>query len=277
MSPGRGAVQRAGCGRVGSARAYCGHVPGALPPVSRRTPLVGVTTYAGTASWGPWDRAAAVVPATYVEAVAVTGARPVLLPPSRAADVASDGAADVVDALDALVLVGGGDVDPSAYGRPAHRETSGVDPVRDASERALLAAALAADLPVLAVCRGLQLLNVHLGGTLFQHLPDIVGHHGHQPASGRFSDVEVVTVPGSRMAELLGGKATVACSHHQSVERVGKGLVVTARSSEPVAAAVEAVVEAVELPGHRFVVGVQWHPEENGDRRLFDALVAAVR
>jgi len=223
--------------------------------------LVGITTYYQEAAWGPWARRAAIVPATYVELVAGSGAQPVLLPPC--------GGVDVVGALDALVLVGGGDVDPAAYGRPAHPATTGVDPARDTAELALLAAALDADLPVLAVCRGHQLLNVALGGTLFQHLPQVVGDEGHQPGPGRFAPMEVVTEPGSAIAAVLGERVAVACSHHQAVDAVGEGLVVSARSAD-------GVIEAVELPGRRFTVGVQWHPEETGDRRLVDALLGAV-
>jgi gamma-glutamyl-gamma-aminobutyrate hydrolase PuuD len=239
--------------------------------------LVGVTTYYADAAWGPWHREAAVVPTPYFELVAATGARPVLLPPCRSAPGGPGaGAPEVAAALDALVLVGGGDLDPAAYGAAPHPAVAGVQAARDRSEAALLAAALAADLPVLAICRGLQLLNVHLGGTLCQHLPDLLGHDGHQPAPGRFADVDVVTVAGTATAAVLGGRTTVRCSHHQGVDRLGAGLAVTARSVEPPGAG-EGVVEAVELAGRRFVLGVQWHPEESCDRRLFDALVAAAR
>jgi len=234
------------------------------------TPVVGVTTYRQQAVWGPWDRLAAVLPATYLERVAAAGARPVLLPPCAANGGGADAASAVVDAIDALVLVGGGDVDPARYGQPTHPATSAVDPVRDADELAVLRAALAADLPVLAICRGMQLLNVQLGGTLVQHVPDVVGHDGHQPARGCFADVEVTTEPGSVVAEILGETATVRCSHHQAVDRLGDGLVVSARSADGLA-------EAVELPVARFVVGVQWHPEEVPDLRLFEAVASAAR
>ncbi len=238
------------------------------------TPLVGVTTYYTEAAWGPWRRPASVTPASYFELVAAAGARAVLVPPQRRSPAGPGaGAAATVGALDALVLVGGGDLDPATYGGPEHPDLGGVDPTRDESETALLAAALEADLPVLAICRGLQVLNVHLGGSLVAHLPDALGHRGHQPDAGEFSDVDVVTVPGTRTAAILGDKVTVRCSHHQAIDRLAPGLAVTARSVEPAEA--EGVIEAVELAGRRFVLGVQWHPEEADDGRLFDALAAA--
>ncbi len=240
------------------------------------TPLVGVTTYYAEAAWGPWRRPAAVVPAPYFELVAEAGGRPLLLAPQRLAPGGPGaGARAVLEVLDALVRVGGGDLDPAAYGGVEDRELGGVDPVRDESERALLACALDRDLPVLAICRGLQLLNVHLGGSLLAHLPDLVGHRGHQPAPGEFADVDVVTVPGTRTAAIVGDKDTVRCSHHQAIDRLAPGLVVAARSVEPAEA--EGVIEAVELARAHFVVAVQWHPEESGDRRLFDALVDEAR
>ena len=191
-----------------------------------------------------------------------------LLPPCRTG-APGDGADGVAAALDALVLVGGGDIDPASYGQAAHPATAGVDVARDGWERALLAAALERHQPVLAICRGLQLLNVHLGGTLLQHLPDSGSSTSHQPAPGCFTEVKVAAEPGSRVAAALGRSFTVACSHHQSVDRLGRGLAVTARWLG------DNVVEAVELPDVPFTVGVQWHPEETGDATLFDAVVAA--
>ncbi len=242
-------------------------------------PLVGLTTYRTEARWGPWHTDAALLPTAYVDLVAAAGCRPLLLPPCGDDPVrAAAGAAESVAALDALVLVGGGDVDPATYGAPDHPAIDGTDPVRDASELALLRAALDADLPLLTICRGLQLLNVALGGTLCPHLPDVLGHQGHRPAAGTFGRVEVVTVPGSRTAGLWGPRTEVSCSHHQAVDILGEGLVVTARSVEPPCSTVpDGVVEAVEMPGGPFVLGVQWHPEESGDRRPFDALAGALR
>jgi gamma-glutamyl-gamma-aminobutyrate hydrolase PuuD len=237
--------------------------------VARRVvPIVGVTTYRQQASWGPWDRPAAVLAVAYADCVAAAGGRPVLLPPcvGPGGDVAS--APGVVDALDALVLVGGGDIDPARYGQAPHRCAAGIDPARDRAELDLLIHALAADLPLLAICRGMQLVNVHLGGSLVQHLPDVTGSDAHQPAQGCFSAVDVVTEPGSVLSKVMGDTATVRCSHHQAVDRVGDGLVVSARATD-------GVVEALEIPGARFTVGVQWHPEEEADLRLFEALVSA--
>jgi putative glutamine amidotransferase len=232
-----------------------------------RAPIVGVTTYRQQASWGVWDRLAAVLPASYVDTVAAAGGSPVLLPPHDS-PTAAVGASSIVARLDALVLVGGGDVDPGRYGQEPHPATSGVDPRRDASELDLLGAALDAELPVLAICRGMQVLNVFLGGTLVQHLPDVVGHDGHRPAQGCFAEIAVVTEAGSMVAKIWGERATVRCSHHQAIDVMGRGLVATARSPD-------GLIEAVELPEARFVVGVQWHPEEDLDGRPFRALLDA--
>jgi putative glutamine amidotransferase len=230
--------------------------------------LIGLTTYSQRASWGPWDTTAALVPDTYVRSVASVGGCPVLLPPTDHRDPVAAAVA-AIGALDALVLVGGGDLDPGSYGADPHPETAGVDRRRDASELALLDVALSAGKPVLAICRGMQLLNVHLGGTLVQHLPDVVGTTAHRPDAGCFSDVEIRTEPGSITAGILGESAVVRCSHHQAVEALGAGLRVGAT-------AIDGVVEALELPGASFVLGVQWHPEEELDLRLFGALVDAL-
>jgi putative glutamine amidotransferase len=239
--------------------------------VTPSTPLIGLTTYVADARWGSWERRAAVLPASYFELVAAAGGRPLLLPPATTAPDGPGVAADeVVAVLDGLVLTGGGDVDPLAYGEEPAPEVGGVDVARDESERALLAAALRIDLPVLAICRGCQVLNVELGGTLHQHLPDVVGHSEHRSAPYVFGDVEVATVPGSVTAEVFGVAPVVRCSHHQAIRDLGRGLLATASTTD-------GVVEAVELPSARFVLGVQWHPEEGGDQRPFDALVAAAR
>ncbi|HEX4127326.1 MAG TPA: gamma-glutamyl-gamma-aminobutyrate hydrolase family protein [Acidimicrobiales bacterium] len=234
-------------------------------------PLVGVSTYVADVAWATWERRAAVLPESYFELVAAAGGRPLLIPPPSTAPGGPEaGAAEVIAVLDGLVLTGGGDVDPAAYGEEPDPEVGGVDPDRDASERALLAAALHADLPVLAICRGCQVLNVSLGGTLHQHLPDVVGNLQHRKKPMVFEDVDVATVPGTRAAGVFGPSTTVRCSHHQAINDLGRDLVVTARAGD-------GVVEAVELPSARFVLAVQWHPEEAMDQRPFDALVGAAR
>jgi gamma-glutamyl-gamma-aminobutyrate hydrolase PuuD len=246
---------------------YSGQVVSPSPSV----PLIGLSTYVAEARWGAWERPAALLPESYFELVAAAGGRPLLLPPPRTAPGGpGQGAEEVIAVLDGLVLTGGGDVDPLAYDEEAAPEVAGVNVNRDASERALLRAALQADLPVLAICRGCQVLNVELGGTLHQHLPDVIGHTDHRTAPYVFGEVEIDTEPGTLVAGVFGGRPTVRCSHHQAIRELGHGLVPTARTHD-------GVVEAVEMPGTRFVLAVQWHPEESHDQRPFDALVRAAR
>jgi putative glutamine amidotransferase len=177
-------------------------------------------------------------------------------------------AAGAIRAVDGLVLSGGADIDPARYGEPPHPRTA-TSPGRDAWELALLHAALAAGRPVLAICRGMQLLNVACGGTLHQHLPETVGHDGHCPQPGTFGRTEVRIAPAGRLTGILGARLTVSCHHHQAIHRLGTGLV-------PTGWATDGTIEAIEHPGHSFVLGVQWHPEEDtADRRLFAALVHA--
>ena len=226
-------------------------------------PLIGLTTYRERAQMLVWDTEFALLHNAYVDSVARAGGIPVLLPPQE------HGAEEVIGRLDALVLTGGSDVTPEHYRQPAHPRTAIVRPWRDQWELRLLERALAADLPVLGVCRGAQLLNVALGGTLDQHVPDRLGHQGHCPAPGVFGQTQVTLRPGSTLAEVLGPQARVACYHHQALREVARGLEVTGTSDD-------GTVEAVELAGRRFVIGVQWHPEQNGeDVRLFKALAAA--
>lgn len=190
-----------------------------------------------------------------------------MLPPTQGAGAGPGSAASLAERLDALVLVGGADVDPSRYGSPHDEATGELHPWRDDNELALLGSFLDLRRPVLGICRGTQVLNTFLGGTLHQHLPDLTGSKDHQPKPGEFGEVRVKTEPGSKVAAAMGESFSVACSHHQAIDELGTDLVVTARSDD-------GVVEAVEL-GTGFVVGVQWHPEQKDDTRLFRALVEA--
>jgi gamma-glutamyl-gamma-aminobutyrate hydrolase PuuD len=234
-----------------------------------RPPRIGLPTYVERARWGPWDRPAALLPHAYVTAVVGAGGLPVLLPPADVPSPATAAAA-ALDGLDGLVLTGGADVDPAVYGADVALETTGLRPDRDAWERALLAEALERDLPVLAICRGLQLLDVSLGGTLHQHVPDVVGHAGHRPEPGTYGSTDVQVRPGTHLAVIVGDSVQVPCHHHQSIDRLGTGLTVAATAPD-------GVIEAVEAPDRGFVLGVQWHPEDGDDPRLFDALVAAAQ
>ena len=229
-----------------------------------RRPRIGVTTSLSDASWGIWKRRVALVPEVYLDAVARSGGLPVLLPP-----VGSD--PDVLDVLDGLLLIGGVDVEPAFYGEHPHPTVVETQPALDAHEAALFGAALDRGVAVLGVCRGAQLMAAALGGTLHQHLPDVLGHDGHRPDLAVFGTTGVITKPGSLVAEIIGEEATVPCYHHQGLRSVETPL-------EPTAWADDGLVEAVELPGTGWVLGVQWHPEENpDDLRLFAAHVEAAR
>jgi putative glutamine amidotransferase len=223
-------------------------------------PVVGITTYVTPAKWGNWDVEAALVPAAYVDAIERAGGRPLLIPPSE------DGIDETLDAVDGLLFSGGSDLDPDLYDQDAHPETSGVHPERDRAELALLEAALARDMPVLAVCRGSQVLNIARGGDLVQHLPDVVGDEKHKHTPGAFADHDVGLEEGTTLAELLGDRAPVKSHHHQGFGRVGAGLRVAAHAED-------GTIEAVEDPERRFALGVLWHPEAGEDGRLFDELV----
>ncbi|QBR91101.1 gamma-glutamyl-gamma-aminobutyrate hydrolase family protein [Nocardioides euryhalodurans] len=226
-------------------------------------PIIGLTTYREQAAWGVWDQRADVLPTQYAQAVEATGGVPVLLPP-----VDQTGAADtVVGRLDGLVISGGADVDPARYGAGPHARTAGWRPDRDAWELALLDAAAARALPVLGVCRGMQLMAVHAGGSLDQHTPDLVGHEQHSPGGDRFGTVEVATVAGSRVGSLVGDSLSVTCHHHQSVQS-HPGFTASARATD-------GTLEAMESDGDRFCVAVQWHPETAADVGLLAGLVRA--
>jgi putative glutamine amidotransferase len=226
----------------------------------KRRPVIGITSYAEQARWGVWDAPAALIPMAYVQAIERAGGRPLLVPPSL------DGIPETLDALDGLLFSGGSDIDPAEYGAEPHPTTDGVRPDRDRAELALLVAALERDMPVLAVCRGSQVLNVARGGDLVQHLPEVVGDEKHKHTPGVFADHEVDLAPGSRVQRILGDRAPVKSHHHQGYGRLGEGLREAARAED-------GTVEAIEDPERRFAVGVLWHPEEGEDFALFSALV----
>ena len=227
-------------------------------------PIVGVTSYVEQARFGAWDVPAALIPLSYVKAIERAGGRALVVPPSE------DGVEETLDVLDGLLLSGGSDLDPSLYGAEPHPETRQVRPERDRAELALLRAALARDLPVLAVCRGSQVLNVARGGDLVQHLPEAVGHEAHRETAGVFSDHAVEVEPNSRLGGIVGGSVEVKSHHHQGYGELGEGLRVVARADD-------GTIEAVEDPERRFAVGVLWHPEEGEDAALFEALVSEAR
>ena len=235
-----------------------------MQSISRELPIIGITSYAQEAKWGAWSLPAALLPMSYVTSVERAGGRPLLIPPIE------DAVEETLDALDGLILSGGADIDPSAYDAEPHPETKITQPERDRAELALLEGALAREMPVLAICRGMQVLNVLHGGDLHQHLPERVGHAGHRETPGVFSEHEVRLEAGSRTGALLGAATLVKSSHHQGVGELGQGLEVVGRAGD-------GTIEAIEDPAHRFAVGVLWHPEEGEDKRLFEALVEQAR
>jgi putative glutamine amidotransferase len=238
-----------------------------------RRPLIGLTAYAQQVQYGSSDLMAGMLPMTYVRAVHATGGRAVLITPD-------DPDTDVLESLDGIVFSGGGDVDPANWGAERHPETD-VDHIRDAAELPLMRAVLDMDLPVLGVCRGLQVMAVAAGGSLHQHLPDVIGHDRHKAAAGTdplavdasaYGRHDVVVRPGSGAHALLGAHLTVNSFHHQAINDPG--------TFTPVGwCPDDRVIEIIEDPAHAFALGVQWHPERTADLRVFAALAeaAAVR
>jgi gamma-glutamyl-gamma-aminobutyrate hydrolase PuuD len=222
-------------------------------------PVVGITTYLTPAAWGAWQLDAALVPASYVRAVTRAGGVPLLVPPGAAYE-------ETLDSVDGLVFSGGSDLDPELYGEQAHPETDGWVRERDDFELGLMQAALARDVPLLAICRGSQVLNVALGGDLEQHVPDRVNTNVHKETPGVFADHDVAVLPGTRLSSILGERTDVKSHHHQGYGALGAGLSEAARAPD-------GTIEALEDPTRRFTLGVLWHPEEGDDLALFEALV----
>jgi putative glutamine amidotransferase len=232
-----------------------------------RAPVIGLSAYCEAARWRAWDTETVLLPRRYADSVAAAGGIPVLLPPLP-------GIEDALARLDGLLLSGGGDIDPARYGAEADPRSGSIHANRDAAEFALIEAAMAHRVPVLGICRGLQVINVARGGTLHQHLPDVVGHEDHAPAPGVYGAHPVRVSPGTRLGQILDGEEiTTPTSHHQAVDKLGAGLIATAWAPDGTIEALEPE-DGADGP---FLVAVQWHPEVGDDPRLFRALVAAAR
>ncbi|GAB3213142.1 gamma-glutamyl-gamma-aminobutyrate hydrolase family protein [Marinactinospora thermotolerans] len=225
-------------------------------------PLIGITGHLEAARWGDWVREAAVVAAPWLRAVGRAGGLPVAIPPTP-----PSGVGDLVERFDGFILTEGAHVDPAEYGEPPHPRTQDPDSRRDRFELALARALIRARRPFLAVARGAQVLNVAAGGSLLQYLPETLGHHEHAPTTGRPASTDISVSVTSRLGRVLGDRATVLESHTQGFNRIAPGL-------SPVAWAADGTVEAVEVVGHPFGIGVLWHPHEGKDPRLFQALTA---
>jgi putative glutamine amidotransferase len=240
--------------------------------------VIGICTALERARWSVWDQQAALLPRNYVEAVQNAGGLAVMIPPDSVLVKDTD---EVLDLLDGLVLAGGADIDPASYGKPRHEETTSTVPERDAFEIALVRAAIARELPVLGICRGMQLINVAYGGTLIQHLPERFGHHEHCRVAGSFDDADhdVLLRDGSLVARVVGDTRHATKSHHhQGVDRLGEGLVVSGTSAiDGLPEALERESEGPSDTPRPFLLGVQWHPEADETSPIVGALVAAAQ
>lgn len=226
-------------------------------------PLIGITGYLEPARWADFVREAVISPVTYSRAVERAGGIPLILPP-----VPIDSVPRLVAGMDGLVISCGPDIDPRLYGATRHERTTPPDRRRDTFDLALVRAAIDAERPFLGLCRGMHVLNVVRGGTLIQHLPEVVGHDRHAPDPVKMSVHDIQVSASSKLGQILGPNVAVPTSHHQAVQRLGTGLLAVAWADDQ-------IVEAVELQGHPFGIGVQWHPEEGEDLRIFTELIAA--
>jgi putative glutamine amidotransferase len=232
---------------------------------------VGITAAIERAKWGPWDEVVTVAPRSYARSVQREGGLALLLAPDDLAEAAPQ---RWLERIDALLLSGGSDIDPAMYGQEPHPETKAIWPERDRFEIALTRAAMEEKVPVLGICRGMELLNVALGGDLVQHLPDVIEADEHRHMPGVFGDHEVRMQPGSLAARVVGTDRTMVKSHHhQGIHALGQGLMATGWSANG------DVVEAIEADqrDHPFALGVLWHPEEEERSRVVEALIDAAR
>lgn len=236
-------------------------------------PVIGICAALERAKWSVWDQRAALLPFNYVQAVQRAGGLVAMLPPDP---LLTEDPEQALDLIDGLILAGGADIDPASYGESPHPETVSTVPERDAFEIALTRGAIERDMPLLGICRGMQLINVACGGTLLQHLPDRYGHHEHRRVVGSFdgADHDVLLTEGSLAARAAGELAhTTKSHHHQGVDRLGDGLTASGVST------LDELTEAIEWGGgssdRRFVLGVQWHPEADLASSVVGALVDA--
>lgn len=232
-------------------------------------PVIGLTSYRQRGQTGVWDTEMAMLPAYYLEGITRAGGLAVILPPQF---VDSEDARNILAGLDGLVITGGRDVEAARYGHQSHEKAEKPDILRDLLEDELITAAIQMKLPFLGICRGAQILNVNRGGTLIQHLPDVVGDNRHLLGDGNFAHMQMSVREGSKLREIFGEKVeNAALYHHQAIDEPGEGLQVTAYSPD-------GIVQAVELDNHPFGVAVQWHPEQTlEDLRLFQAFIQATQ
>jgi putative glutamine amidotransferase len=240
--------------------------------MSEPRPVIGICTALARANWGVWkERDAALLARSYIEAIQRAGGLAVMIPPDGRFEDEPD---ELLDLLDGLILAGGNDIDPAYYGADLHPETRSLVPERDRAELALATRAVERDMPVLGICRGMQLINVAFGGTLSQHLPEELGHEEHRRTPGSFegSEHDVRLTGGSLAARAAGEELhSTKSHHHQGVATLGDGLEVTGHST------IDDLPEAIEAPGRRFVLGVQWHPEADEQSRVVAAIVEHAR
>jgi putative glutamine amidotransferase len=233
--------------------------------------VIGICTSLVQARWSVWDQRAALLPFGYIASIQRADGLAIMIPPDPELERRPD---EALELIDGLILAGGNDIDPSSYGAEPHPATNGTVLERDRTELAMARRAIERDMPVLGICRGMQLMNVACGGTLRQHLPDDVGHEDHRRVPGSFdgADHDVDLEAGS-LAALAAGEVRHATKshHHQGVDRIGEGLVITGHST------LDGLPEALEAPSRRFVLGVQWHPEADAQSRVIAALVAEAR